>query len=525
MIFGTVAESSGSESFSLWDFLLSFLRIAHLLRAKKTFDTFFTKNIQAQVSFYPLPRAIDTTVFKDYGLQKDVDVTLLGALDADFYPLRTYFNKTLQQHTGITYVNHSHPGYTYANQDSSHDSLKHDAYAKAINRSHIFLSCTGKYAIPFIKLYEVLACKTLLMCNSPMGAADIGLKDGENYVAVDKVNVMEKIRYYLRKPKEIERIANNGYQLVRKRHTVDIRAKEFTGMVENVLRDTHVHGARRKKGAKTKKVSLSALKRSASHIKRYLCGRRERACIARMNPWPEPEDLSRMDASLVLTDRHILDFGLTINHDDYKRFLVYGMNTNWTKIPPVITQHPELVIYRSIYLRTLAQNISAKTCGEIGTARGLQSITWAHYLEDNAITDGTIYTCDIDDHATPHYQTPLTRAQKLSRSELWAQDEAAHRIHFVHGDSSVLSRHITKPLDIVYIDGAHTYTAVMADFAHLEKHLSATCVIIFDDCDVRFPGVEQAVSDIVRTNGGGLEMVSFWPSYYKIAIYYVYKDA
>lgn len=158
-------------------FLAIFFTYYPPFTSKETFDNFFDSDIQKQIPFYPLPRAIDLTIFKDYGLPKDVDVTLLGTLDENFYPLRAYFHRTLQKQVGIRYFNKTHPGYAY--QEGNSNALTGEKYAQAINRSLVFLSCTGKYKIPFIKLYEVLASRTLLMCDRPMGAEKIGLVDGE----------------------------------------------------------------------------------------------------------------------------------------------------------------------------------------------------------------------------------------------------------------------------------------------------------------------------------------------------------
>ena len=486
--------------------------------SKKTFDNFFDSDIQKQIPFYPLPRAIDQTLFKDYRLPKEFDVTLLGALDEDFYPLRTYFHRTLQKQEGIRYFNKNHPGYAYYNQKSNPDDLIGENYAQAINRSLIFLSCTGRYKIPFIKLYEVLASRTLLMCDRPMGAEKIGLVDGETYIQVDRVNFLEKIRYYLRRPDKIKRIADNGYHLFLKRHTTKIRATEFKELVEEVISQGYL--------AKCNFIFKSHLignffsRRRLKHIASKVKDRLVTSSFSpsTVNPWPVPNTVSALDARVVKEDVHILDLGLKFNFADYKLFLNYGLNIDWDSFPPVLTQHPELVIYRGVYLRTLADRVSAKVLCEVGTARGWQSMIWANYLEEKGVKDGIVFTCDIKSHFISIYRTSLTGSVKWTRNELWAWNTASRRIQFVEGDSAVMAQQIDRPLDLVFIDGEHSKESVLADFTNLEKHFAQKCIVVFDDCDARFPGVEEAVSEIALNKKNNLEIVSFWPSYYKIAV-------
>ncbi len=433
--------------------------------SKKTFDSFFDPDIQKRVRFYPFPRAIDPTLFKDYGLPKKFDVALLGALGEGFYPLRTYFHRTLQKQRGIRYLNKPHPGYSYYGQEGDPDRLIGEEYAQAINRSLIFLSCTGKYKIPFIKLYEVLASRTLLMCDRPMGSEKIGLVDGQTYVEVDRVNFLEKIRYYLQRPDEIERIANNGYRLFLKRHTLGIRASGFKELVEKVISQGYPseYDLTFKSNSTGAAPSLSGirsqLRNMASKAKSRLVAKKSQPSPLMTSPWPIPNTASVLDARVVKEDVHILDLGLNFDFAEYRLFLKYGLNTDWDSVPPVLTQHPELVIYRGVYLRTLADRISARVLCEVGTARGWQSIIWANYLEAEDIDDGVVFTCDIVSHLRPIYRTPLTGPAKWTRSELWTWDSVCRKIQFVEGDSAVMAEQIDRPLGLVFIDGEHSKEA------------------------------------------------------------------
>lgn len=53
------------------------------------------------------------------------------------------------------------------------------------------------------------------------------------------------------------------------------------------------------------------------------------------------------------------------------------------------------------------------------------------------------------------------------------------------------------PIGLLYIDGEHTRQAVLADFAAWRVHLAVDAEVAFDDHCERFPGVVEAVRELV----------------------------
>ena len=216
--------------------------------------------------------------------------------------------------------------------------------------------------------------------------------------------------------------------------------------------------------------------------------------------------------------KHILEIGPLLTKEIWYLWLKLGVNFRPLENPPVFTEFPEIVVLRGVYLKDLAIRTQPKTFAEIGTARGWQSMLWAQYLLDKRVQGGKVYTCDIDNMDKRIYKTPLTGDQVLSRHELWEEFPAKSLIHFSHRPIEKMSDAIKENLDMIYIDGEHSEDAVIADFTELLPFITEKTIIVFDDCDERFPGVQKAVTRIAEENGVKIEIVTFEPHQYKIAL-------
>ena len=471
-------------------FEIAFMTYCPPFVSREVFESFFSPRVRDAVRFIPWPRAVHPDTFRDYGLSKDYDVTLLGAMDPSFYPLRVRMHHIFSQQDDITYFHRDHPGYRFV---SSGTALSGNAYARAINRSRIFASCTGRYRIPFIKLYEVLACRTALMCDEPMGAECLGLQEGSNYIRVAADDFLQTARHYLQAPDELARVAGNALELSSSRHTVDVRAAEFGQTLSDLLDGRDPRGWGELYPARGKRKVLRAV----------------------------PEKKAPQEVAKVKRPVHIMEVARPADEKTLSIWLKYGVNSRWNETPPVVTEFPELVVLRGVYLRQLAESIQAKHLGEVGTARGYQSLMWAQYLADAGMTDGVVYTCDIDGMDRPIYQTPLTGDRLWTRRQLWAEAPESGRVRFAHGDSARLAQAIEGELDILYIDGQHTEAGVLQDFRNLSPFLRPGGIVVFDDCDERFPGVQRAVRQVCSSVGVEPQIVTFTPHKYKIAVMHV----
>jgi spore maturation protein CgeB len=183
-----------------------------------------------------LPHHANTNIFKDYGLKKEIDFLLMGAVHSRIYPLRYKILKTMQNKPGFVY--HEHPGYRNIENHEKYTTFAGEKYAKEINRAKIFFTCNSIYKYTVMKYYEVLACKTLLLAPVSPEIIDLGLIPGKHFVAITEKDFLEKAEYYLRHDKERETIAQEGYQFVRKQHSTVQRGRQFVAMIKDLLSES-----------------------------------------------------------------------------------------------------------------------------------------------------------------------------------------------------------------------------------------------------------------------------------------------
>lgn len=178
-----------------------------------------------------LPHHVNTDVFKDYGLQKEIDYLMMGAVHPRVYPLRYKILNYMNHVPGFIY--HEHPGYRLFKDDDQ--SYVHEKYAREINRAKIFLTCGSTWNYPLAKYYEVLACRTLLLAPICKELGELGFIPGVHYVDIDEHNFMTKAEYYLRHEDERRAITLQGYEMVQARHSTAQRAEEMANLIAGIL--------------------------------------------------------------------------------------------------------------------------------------------------------------------------------------------------------------------------------------------------------------------------------------------------
>lgn len=180
-----------------------------------------------------LPHHVNTEVFTDYLLPKDMDWLLLGAVHKSVYPLRHKILEVMRNKPGFVY--YQHPGYRNISEQEKKQVYVWENYAMTINRAKMFLTCDSRYKYPINKYFEVLACNTLLLAPSSPELKDLGFVPGKHFVDITEKDFEEKANYYLDHEKIRKKIAKQGYEMVCKMHSTVNRAKQLVNIIQGIL--------------------------------------------------------------------------------------------------------------------------------------------------------------------------------------------------------------------------------------------------------------------------------------------------
>ena len=174
-----------------------------------------------------LPHAVDS-IFKNYS-KKNKDVVFTGATISTHYPLRWKIVQELKRKSYFHYYNRS--------QETLEKIYKYPQgleYAKLISSAKISIATGATVNYPVMKFMEIPACGTLLLSNWFNELSDLGFEPNKNIVVLNENNISKQIESLLKNNDKIERISIEGQKLIKERHTVEIRAKEFIEHVKEI---------------------------------------------------------------------------------------------------------------------------------------------------------------------------------------------------------------------------------------------------------------------------------------------------
>lgn len=144
-------------------------------------------------------------------------------------------------------------------------------------------------------------------------------------------------------------------------------------------------------------------------------------------------------------------------------------------------------------LASIARATNPSSVLEIGTYIGVGTLT----LALNTSPDCRIATLDLPDdpsldaaHDLSDGDVELVRRRRARVGEAFLDTEHGSRIRQIRADSLTWEPDPSlKPVDLVLIDGGHSYPLVKADTESALKVLSPTGTILWDDYFYLYPGV------------------------------------
>jgi spore maturation protein CgeB len=87
-----------------------------------------------------------------------------------------------------------------------------------------------------MKYTEYLACGGFLLADKPDEMKHLGYVNNKHFVIYDNMkDLRKKIIYYMSHDAERNKIAKQGMNFVRKNHSCEVRVKEMTKIIKEVL--------------------------------------------------------------------------------------------------------------------------------------------------------------------------------------------------------------------------------------------------------------------------------------------------
>ena len=157
-----------------------------------------------------ITQGVETNIFMQRDLPKEYDVMAVFGLVSYVYPNRPNVQALIRSMDIKSLVGDWKSG------------IKHYEYARAINKSKIFVNCNGINNQVLMKYFEVMASGTLLLTNKPKDYQSFGLVPGKHFVVWSTLSdLQEKIYYFLENDGVREDIAEQGMEFVRYNFSAD----------------------------------------------------------------------------------------------------------------------------------------------------------------------------------------------------------------------------------------------------------------------------------------------------------------
>jgi len=186
------------------------------------------------LKFVAIPHCAETTIFKDYGLEKTCDLLLIGDLKSQFYPLRARFLNIFQKMSPKYRCNIlKHPSYEVRDAHSNKIAID---FARMINSTKIAVTCGSIYKYRLGKYVEVPMCNTAL-------AADMPKEDKPQLnkfliqinMEMSDEEIINKLEFFLENESKRKELIHEG-KLYAQNYTQQHYAKSFLKNIEDSLR-------------------------------------------------------------------------------------------------------------------------------------------------------------------------------------------------------------------------------------------------------------------------------------------------
>lgn len=152
-----------------------------------------------------------------------------------------------------------------------------------------------------------------------------------------------------------------------------------------------------------------------------------------------------------------------------------------------------MTIRQAAYLFGLIRHMNARRVIEIGRYKGGSAVLIAAAMEGK----GDFWSIDIGEKEARLYSPGEKRTFDDMLDDMCTR--LGLKVHVIVGDSSTLEVD-TGPVDLVFIDGDHSYEGAKIDFEHFGKRVRVGGAVLFDDAfdDGLFKSDSDAIGRVVE---------------------------
>ena len=214
------------------------LVICHHRNDMEQYIKMFQSYKEHPVKFVNIPHCAEKVIYRDYGMPKEYDILLAGAvytksLLGDHYPLRIRLAQKILPIMSRKYKCKvlQHPGGNLGDAASDRNSF---FYAQELNKAKICVTCSGKPRSRFGKYIEIPMSGAALSADMPgeeqekfkqfMIQIDMSMSDEE---------IINKLTYYLENEKERQKLVDKGYEYAIE-YTQEKYAQKFLEVVNEL---------------------------------------------------------------------------------------------------------------------------------------------------------------------------------------------------------------------------------------------------------------------------------------------------
>ncbi len=423
-------------------------RVAFVLATR---DIPFYRSVCPDTEFVFLPNAVDTGIYQDYGEAKDYDVLLYGAVNPEFYPLRSRIANALAQQTALRVHHIPHPDYYPTGGWDNAQVIAGENLSREIGRAWICIATKSVFGVLLTKYLEIAASNTAIAGDMPQDGRPFFSDD---YIDLahcrDDAEIISRLQYALKDKEQLSKMARRVHRRVMDELSTEI----FATRVLQLLSD-------------------SSTANSA----------RSRSSCARQTP-----DVPR---SAVSEETPIVELR--------QRF-------SWPQCPPKV--RPQKTIEG--WMADGAQEALQATLGshirivlELGSWLGLST----RFIADCA-PGAQVIALDHFEGNPEHRTDPQTKDQLPTLYEDFLARCWSYRSRIIPVRATtvtgmqMLAAAGVKP-DVIYVDADHNYAAVQADLSTAWT-LFPSAILVGDD----YPAdtVQLAVRELAQANGIAVEV-------------------